>query len=231
MNTLYLFIDESGNFDFSPRGTKYFIVTAFSTFDPLIYRERLLALRYRLLSEGVNQEYFHATEDRQATRDEIFMILKDLKDTFDIHAVVAQKNKTHSSLYREYRIKHGRSIPQVTGTVLYQRICQTLLKHVFRGKQSHVSNVVVVLGSLFVGDKKKALLQTLKHRLKRNFPGMPFEIYSHRTSMDLNCQFADYCSWAIAIRRERREERPYRMIKSRIKDEFDMFHHEMTEYY
>lgn len=37
--TLYLFIDESGNFDFSPKGTKYFVLTALATFDPLMKRE------------------------------------------------------------------------------------------------------------------------------------------------------------------------------------------------
>ena len=34
MKTLYVFIDESGNFDFSPSGTKYFILTTLTTIVP-----------------------------------------------------------------------------------------------------------------------------------------------------------------------------------------------------
>jgi len=35
MSTLYIFLDESGNFDFSPKGTKYFVLSAVSTLDPV----------------------------------------------------------------------------------------------------------------------------------------------------------------------------------------------------
>jgi len=47
--TLYLFIDESGNFDFSSGGTKYFILTALSTTNPYSVGSSLLELRYQLL--------------------------------------------------------------------------------------------------------------------------------------------------------------------------------------
>lgn len=43
--TLYIFIDESGNFDFSPGGTKYFVLTAFVTFNPVEERDTLLHLK------------------------------------------------------------------------------------------------------------------------------------------------------------------------------------------
>jgi len=47
--TLYLFIDESGNFDFSLGGTKYFILTSLSTTNPYSIASPLLYLRYNLL--------------------------------------------------------------------------------------------------------------------------------------------------------------------------------------
>jgi hypothetical protein len=125
----------------------------------------------------------------------------------------------------------GRIIDRITGTGLYRKVCECLLQYVFKGKGAEVKNIVVVLGSLFVGDKKKTVLQTLKHSLKERFPGVPFEIYSHQTCADLNCQLADYCCWAIAVKTERGEGRPYEVIKSQVKSVFDIFKNGDREYY
>ena len=229
--TLYLFIDESGNFDFSPKGTKYFTLTGLITFDPVLRREELLRLRYELLASGHNLEHFHATEDTQATRDRMFTFLASLGDSFEVRSIIAQKNKTHPSLYKESYMKGDRLIERVTGLGLYKQLCETLLKYIFRGKDGEVGKIVVVLGSLFNGDKKKVLLQTLKHHLKEHFPHIPFEIYSHATTADLNCQLADYCCWAVSVKYERGEERPYEAIKSQIKSVFDIFAVGKHEYY
>lgn len=229
--TLYLFLDESGNFDFSPKGTKFFILTGFATFDPIVRREALVRLRYKLLSEGIDEEFFHATEDKQTVRDEVFSFIKSLGATYEVHSVAARKNRTNPSLYKESYMKGSRLIERVTGIGLYKKLCECLLQYIFRGKSGKVGKIVVVVGSLFVGERKKALLQTLKHYLKRNFPGVPFEIYSHRSCADLNCQIADYCCWAIGVYAERNEKRPYEVIRPQVKSVFDIFKSGETEYY
>lgn len=229
--TLYLFIDESGNFDFSPKGTKYFILTAFATFRPIYKRDALVRLRYRLLEAGIDQEYFHATEDLQKVRDQVFSLLASLDDTFDVYAIIVRKNKTSPLLYRERYKKGTQWITRVTGIELYKKVCECLLQYVFRGRKGEVEKIVVVLASLPVGEKKKAVLQTLKHSLKERVPGVPFEIYSHQACADLNCQLADYCCWAISVKAERGEKRPYEIIKPRVKSVFDIFKDGNREYY
>jgi hypothetical protein len=229
--TLYLFIDESGNFDFSAKGSKYFIATALATFDPVIGRENLVKLRYELLAQGNDQEFFHASEDRQIVRDEVFKILNTSVGSYEVHSVIAQKNKADPSLYKEIYQKDGKTISRVTGIGLYQQVCQTLLKYVFTGKANNIDTIVVVLASLAGGDKKKTILKTLKHFLKTNFPGIPFEIYSHASCADLNCQLADYCCWAISAKWERSELRSYVLIKPQIKNEFELFRKGKTEHY
>ncbi|MBI1982216.1 MAG: DUF3800 domain-containing protein, partial [Candidatus Levybacteria bacterium] len=99
MKNLYIFIDESGNFDFSKGGTRYFILTSLSTTDPYSIGSPLLQLRYVLLpnySGGKALEengYFHASEDDQSVRDSVFStIVKSGKD-MRIDTVIAQKNK------------------------------------------------------------------------------------------------------------------------------------------
>ena len=229
--TLYLFIDESGNFDFSPKGTKYFVLTGFITPDPIIGRGKLVRLRYKLLTEGTNQEYFHASEDRQAVRDQVYAILLSIGNTFEVRSIIARKNKTNPILYKEIYTKNGKIIERSTGMELYKELVQCLLRYIFKGKQMSTNKIIVVLGSLYVGEKNKIILQTLKHFLKNNFEGIPFEIYSHQTCVDLNCQLADYCCWAISVRAERGEKRPYDVIKPQVKSIFDIFKNGDKEYY
>ncbi len=117
-HTLYIFIDESGNFDFTPKGTKHYVVNAFTTFQPVSQREELVRYRYELLREGYDQEFFHAAEDQQFVRDEVFRLLGRLRDTYEVHTVWVQKNKAHPSLYRETYQKRGRTITRNTGLEL-----------------------------------------------------------------------------------------------------------------
>ncbi len=215
--TLYLFIDESGNFDFTPKGTKYFVLTGFLTLDPVIKRGEMIKLRYKLIAEGVDQEYFHASEDQQSVRDQVCEVLSQVGDTFEVRSIIARKNKTSPTLFKETYSKKGKIIERNTGIGLYRKLAECLLKYIFEGKKGSAEKIVVVLGSLYVGEKKSVVLQTLKHFLKNNFPGVPFEIFSHQTCADLNCQLADYCCWAISIRAERGESRSYEIIKKRVK--------------
>ncbi|OGG13717.1 hypothetical protein A2773_06800 [Candidatus Gottesmanbacteria bacterium RIFCSPHIGHO2_01_FULL_39_10] len=229
--TLYLFIDEAGNFDFSPNGTKYFVLTCMSTFQPVEEREKLISLRYELLADGIGQEFFHATEDKQIVRGKVFEIITTLKDDIEVHTVIAQKNKANPVLYREEYEKKGKKIVRIVGADFYHRVCQTLLQYVFRRSNfKGTDKIVVVLGSIFTRDKQSYILKALKNYLKENF-AMPFEIYFHISQADLNCQLADYFGWAVYVRKERNEERPYNLIRSKIKSNFEIFSRGQTTYY
>jgi hypothetical protein len=228
---LYLFIDESGNFDFSLKGTKFFVLTGFLTSDPMTDRAKLLQLRYRLLAEGEDQEYFHASEDKQIVRDQVYKVLSEIGNTFEVRSIIARKSKTNPGLYKEIYEKKGKTIERNTGMGLYKKLAECLLQYIFKGKEGKVEKIVVVLGSLYVGEKRKIILQTLKSFLKNKFSGIPFEIFSHQTCADLNCQLADYCCWAIAVKVERGEGRPYEVIKDQVKSVFDIFRNGDIEYY
>ncbi len=230
--TFYIFIDESGNFDFSPSGTRYFTMTAFCTTEPVVNREKLIGLRYEKLKEGYDVEYFHASEDKQIVRDEVFKVLKDMIGEYEVHSVVAQKNKTNPSIYRTWSIKNGRPVSKDDGIGLYAIVCRTLLQHIFRNRRfTDTGHIVVVLGSIFTKKKHNAILKTLKTYLKDNQPHTSFNIYFHQTCADINCQLADYCCWAVSVKNERNELRSYSIIKNTIKSEFDIFRLGNTEYY
>ena len=78
MAYLYVFIDESGNYDFSPTGTRHWVLTSAMTDDVHPGVVDLYDLKHKLIDQGTNLEYFHAAEDRQAVRDEVFGIIKQL---------------------------------------------------------------------------------------------------------------------------------------------------------
>lgn len=231
--TLYVFIDESGNFDFSsnPKGTKSFVLTALVTFDPLPFREELIRLRYDILQEGVDHEYFHATEDRQLDRDRVFAIIEKLKESCEVHSVVARKNRVHPSLYRDGVEHNGKIVRGMKGSGLYELLCKNLLSYVFRGKVGKVGKIVVVLSALYTGEKKKIILHSIKKHIKANFPSVRFEIFTHASAADLNCQIADYCCWAIFVKIERQEKRPLAVLGNMLKSYFDIFKNGDTEYY
>jgi hypothetical protein len=240
-NTLYLFIDESGDFNFSsPKGSKYFILTCVSTIEPLEKRNDFLRLKYRLLQKGYDQEYFHATNDKQYVRDEVFNLINKLED-FEIDSVIAQKNKVNLTLYIEIKSQKKESGLKFTKKKVeerfYRQVSETLLQYVIRRyvnyrKHLNINKIVVICGSLFYKNKQEFIKKYIKSYFKDNFRKVPYTFF-HQVKADINCQIADYCSWAISVKWERggRELRPYDSIKKRIKSEFEIFEKGEVEYY
>jgi|GEM_PF-412917 len=224
--TLYIFIDESGNFDFTATGTKFFTLTAVSTLSPLKSREELLGklyeLKYAGWTKGQDDYFFHATEDRQETRDWFFTALKNLD--FDVDTIIAQKNKTNPSLYTHLELSGGKFKTIRSEERFYDKVSQMLLQYIFRRyeEKDGIEKIVVVLGSIFTGKKRGYVLKSLKQYLKQSFK-KPFYVYFHPTASDINCQIADYCGWAAYVRAERGEERPWAEIKDKVKSCFDVF--------
>jgi len=68
---LYIFLDESGNLDFSENGTRYFSLTSIAIELPFSLFSELIDLKYNLVEKGLDLEYFHASEDAQETRDHV----------------------------------------------------------------------------------------------------------------------------------------------------------------
>lgn len=224
MKTLYVFLDESGNYDFSASGTKYFILTALSTTDPFAIGSPLLKLRYDLLPNYAcgpkveEQGYFHASEDTQAVRDQVFAALVGLTVPLRIDAVVAQKNKTHPTLQKQ-------------PVDFYMKIGEAALRYVFnRATWSGYDHVVLVFSSLFDRKKRGILKQAFKSLIKQNAK-VPFALYFHDSKFDLCNQAVDYFGWAIYRKWESDDVRSYDIMKGFIKSEFPIFQKGVTEYY
>ncbi len=224
MKTLYIFIDESGNFDFSPSGTKYFILTALSTTNPFEIGSKLMDLRYKLLpnySCGTSMEergYFHASEDIQSVRDNVFSILTDGDYGARIDAVIAHKNKANP-LFHQQPIE------------LYMKMGEALLKYTFnRATWNGYEHVVLVFSSLFEKKKRGILKQTFKSLIK-HYAETSYALYFHDSKFDLCNQAVDYFGWALYRKHESLDNRSYLIVSKLIKSEFLIFNRGKTEYY
>jgi len=101
---IYLFIDEAGNFDFGHSGTRHFLLAGVLMRRPFAHLPALLDVKYDLLEEGLDLEYFHASEDRQAVRDRVFGCLAAHADRMRLHSVVACKTEIEDALRAPERL-------------------------------------------------------------------------------------------------------------------------------
>jgi hypothetical protein len=95
---LYIFLDEAGNFDFSPGGSKYFIMASVTRERTFGDYSEFVNLKYDLVEQGIDIEYFHASEDKQAVRDQVFKIIQRNLTGMRIDAVIVEKKKTKPTL-------------------------------------------------------------------------------------------------------------------------------------
>ena len=231
--TLYIFIDESGNFDFSNRqgASKHFMLTAFVTLNPALQRDKLLHFQYELLVGNRDQKHFHANEDKQVVRDKVFDFIASLEKQYEVYNVFARKNRTNPSLYKEIN-KTGRLDKKHQGIGLYQLLCKTLLGYILKSKIRDIDSIVVLLASLYPNsEKNRAMIGEIKKSLKLQPSNIPFYIYCCSTQSDINLQLADYCCWALFAKYERTENKSYDIIKKQVKNEFDIFRYGDVEYY
>jgi len=190
--TLFVYVDESGNFDFSPSGTKHFVMTAFITTDPILSANRIARLKYFLLSQGVSIPNFHASEDSQRVRDQVVQQISKLKDVSAYTLWMKKDNlpirhKSTSGIYEFMGLELARlaaAEATIRGAESVVLVFDKSL--IFREEQAFLS-------------KSKAILAQLSH---------PFHIYFHNVSKDFNGQIADYIAWSQYVALERSELRP-----------------------
>ncbi|HWQ27512.1 MAG TPA: DUF3800 domain-containing protein, partial [Dehalococcoidia bacterium] len=98
-NVFYIFLDESGDFDFSPSGSRFFSLTAVSTEDPYSLAAELHELKHRLIERVHDREfsYFHAFNDPPQVRQRVFALLGQFS-RYRVDAVTFPKNVIHPPL-------------------------------------------------------------------------------------------------------------------------------------
>jgi hypothetical protein len=193
---LFVFIDESGNFDFSNKGTRHFVLGAVVTTEPAVSAGQLIRLRYQLLTDGLDQKYFHASEDRQFVRDKVFEVVAQLSQirfcaTSTDKSELGEHQQSASVLY------------SIAGGSLIARVMEICLE---LGKPE----LVLIFDKALRASEEKALLKAIKPALK--LAGIRYKVYFQNVKFDSNGQIADYVAWANYVALERKEFRPLQAL-------------------
>lgn len=213
--TVYIFADESGDFDFSNGGSEYFIVCAV-TMDNVNAGHRLLDLRHELALEGHDIHAFHAMNDPWPIRTRVFSAIQ--ASEIQVDAIALQKRKTYGRVATD----EGR---------FYQLAWHLLFKHV-APRRCHVrDDLLVVAASLGTATRKTRFKNAVdkvvqQHSICRSVAVGFWPAPSHPC-----LQVADYCAWAIQRWKERGDEGPIDMIQSKIASYFEPFAENPTSYY
>ena len=216
---LYIFLDEGGNLDFSSNGTKYFTLTSLSKERPFEAYKSLNELKYNLIEQGVEIEYFRASEDRQVVRDSVFSIIHSHLAPTRIDSLIVEKRKTVHTLQNEERF--------------YPEMLGYLLQYVVNGYDlSKFEKVIIFTDNIPIQRKRRAVEKAIKLTMAHKLPqGVLYYIFHHASKSNYDLQIVDYCNWAIYRKWEKQDKRSYQIIENVIASEFDIFKAGATYYF
>jgi hypothetical protein len=220
---MYLLLDESGDWNFNRKGSEYLVFTCLNIREPLSLSQELEKLKYSLIVEGYNISYFHASEDKQYVRNQVYNVIKKPELDYEVDVVYFEKNKTNPSLYRDP------SEPK-----LYLKVYDVLLKYVFN--RCEVKNITILTDEFPHKKWREYIEKGLKISIRAHFKKeTKFTILHHPSKTNFCLQTADYFSWAIYRKLGNwgdKEDRPYNEIKHKVVSNFDLFSYSNgTTYY
>ncbi len=215
----YIFLDEAGNFDFSPSGTPYFILTSVSMKRPFPVYQALDTYRYDCLEYGLEIEYFHCSEDNAHIRNRVFSLVANHLGDMRIDCLVVEKRKTGPALQDVKRF--------------YPEMLGYLLKYVVPSLENDVDDIIIITDRVPVDKKRRAIEKGVQLALADMLPQgeRKYKILHHASRSHYGLQIADYCCWAVYRKWDRNETKHYDTIKEAIRNEFGIFRKGNTYYY
>lgn len=175
------------------------------------------------ISPNLSQEYkernicngFHATEDKQDVRNEVFKIISTMREIV-VHSIIVRKNRTHPNLYPPEKF--------------YPKISSFLIDYI--QKRYRFSKLCVMFNGSPVDKKKQAMLKGLKEEISKKGISREYYIYFPNSSTERMLDVADYICWAIAKKWEKNDERSYDMISKFLgTGEKDIFRNGERDFY
>jgi len=220
--TLYVFLDEGGNFDFSPSGSKYFTLTCVSLYRPFTLHTDLDTYKYDLIEHRIkpriDMEYFHCADDNRHVRSKVFSMLAASVPAESVDSVVVEKRKTGPALQPPEKF--------------YPKMLGFLLRYAVEKASQGVGEVAVLTDSLPVAKKRKAIDKAVKTVLADMLPSdTPYRVMHHSSRAHYGLQIADYFNWAIFRKWEHADSNTFKTIQTRVRSEFDIFRTGRRHYY
>lgn len=208
MPAIHIHVDESGDFNFSPTGSRYYIFTTAWTYDPAPLATALTNLRFGLIKAGhlqTSQELssFHASEDPAPRRTQAILALV-AHGGWNFASIVVDKPRLNPSLYETF--------------TFYPRFVSMLLRFIFAGRLLRGTSQVLVYTDTLPFTKQQALAVeiAIKAACKKALGGIPFQVCHHRRESNAWLQVVDYCCWSICRKWEHGDFTAYHALHSRL---------------
>jgi predicted N-acyltransferase len=201
LSTLHVHIDESGDFSFTPTGSRYYIFTAAWTYQPLALGSALMALRFSFNKEGADLNRFHASTDQQAHRNSVV-------STMLVH---------HSWWFASILIEKRKVNPVIRAPeTFYPKFLNSILLFVFRGGMKPKTSKVLIYTDRIPADAKKKVVNNSIVDLCARCTTIPCHVMHHPSESNPWLQVADYCSWTICRKWENGDLRTYDKLKAKM---------------
>lgn len=218
MTCSYFFADEAGCFTFNRNHNVsiYFLLCTVHMNSCEVGNALLHLRRDMQWREFPLLDYFHASEDRQIVRDEVFETI--CKHDFTVQATVMKKPKAQPQVRRSkarfykigwyFHFKHG------------------------AGKLVDPKGETLVVAASIGNKREKLSFRNAVHDvLDQTVPAEQWQAAFTPCNADSCLQVADYCAWAIQRKWERNDTKSYDLIKDRITYEYDLWSHGTEEFY
>jgi hypothetical protein len=204
--TLHIHTDESGNFDFSPKGSRYYVFAAAWTYYPAALAAGLTALRFEQIKNGHRESLssFHACEDSPWLRDRVISKILTYAP-WSFAAIVVQKAKVNPSIYDPQHF--------------YPKFLTMVLRFILRGRvRPGTSQILIYTDTLPMAQKKhaKAVQVAIKASCQQDQPQIPFHVLNHRRESNAWLQVADYCCRSVCRKWEHANTDEYERLKVRL---------------
>jgi len=215
-NTAFIYLDESGDFNFSPTGTKYFVLTCMVTTNPSCLPRELLPVKYECVSGKIPRrikehkfQRFHATDDSYAVRERVFNVLSSHSNhqrcgCFQTYSIIMQKDKTSLSARSDFEF-YSKAFEMLTGYVLEHDSVVSSDKVIF------ITDTLPTKKEGKVNQALKSHLNEWAARTKKIYM-----LHHHQSASDLNLQAVDYLSWALYRKWESADQKAYGLILESI---------------
>lgn len=216
-DTVYIFVDEAGDMDFSVKGSKHYMFNFLIKKRPFNLHEYISNYRYSLLERNLdifngqrlNIEFFHACEDNKYIREEIFNIISTFdKNSIKAYSYILEKPKVDPIKTKEkdkfYIDNLNLAIRQLLDKLKIDK------------------NFIIITDRLPVHKNKNkqigALKKGIKEYIKSNNLNIRYDIFHHCSASSVNLQIVDYISWAIFRKYERNQDIYYKKIEHYLID-------------
>jgi hypothetical protein len=218
MPRLFIFADEAGCFTFNrePNVSRYFVLCTI-VMDKCAVGTELIDLRRRLAWDGFALgEYFHATTDKQAVRDEVFAAIA--KHPFTVQATIMEKSKARTPV-------------KISKPRFYQYGYFFHFKHGVSKQLTGDHEALVTTASLGNRKERAAFQAAVGHVMRQTNKDRKWMADFMPCHADPCLQVADYCAWAIQRKWELKDQRSYALIEDRITYEYELWKHGHEHFY